>query len=413
MIGRWLAVLALILGPSLSAFAKQTDLYAASTLESSAQGYSRSTSRILEEVIWPALRSNERAGFGRRPMIEFPLFAEGQARRHPLAFYVPPDRDRIVMPIHSLKFLDDLCTAYAWLQINGFGLENVSEYTAMLAYGQAPSGGFPPPLEALGIPADALDDRAVDELTLGHFVTARTFILLHEMGHLLYGHSRRTPAESVRNEAQADRFAAEVMQRTSLPPLGALVFLMADAHWSGFPPSGSDTHPLSGQRVRRLADHLDDESLAESFRAFAALLDDPDIRSGFAATGKAGDWTALAPRRRGELLRRAGAAQAASRQGLFNGYYRGELVQFLDPTPFPVEVMLERRDRQVHGTYSFGLGLGTLKGEIDGNRLYFDWAWANNEGRGVFEVQGDGFAGTWGYGIRSSGAGTWSGRRMP
>ena len=55
---------------------------------------------------------------------------------------------------------------------------------------------------------------AVDELSLGHFVTARTFILLHELGHILYGHTARTSAESVRNEKQADAFAATVMKRT-------------------------------------------------------------------------------------------------------------------------------------------------------------------------------------------------------
>ena len=305
-------------------------------------------------MIWPALRSDERTRLAQKPVLQFPLLAEGRARQHPLAFYVPPDHDRIVVPILSLKFLDDLCTAYAWLQINGFGLETISEYTAMLAYARPPAGGFPPPLSALRIPADALDDRDVDELALGHFVTARTFILLHEMGHLLYDHGGGTSVDSVRNEARADQFAAEVMQRTPLPPIGALVFFMADAHWSGFPASGSDTHPLSGQRVHVLADHLDDKGLAQTFHELATLLDDPDIRSGLVATGKAGDWSALAPRRQGELPRRAETAETMSRQGLFDGRYRGTLVQFLDPAPIPIEVLLQRQGVHVRGTYSLG-----------------------------------------------------------
>ena len=92
-----------------------------------------------------------------------------------------------MLPALSLKFLDDLCTAYAWLQIKGYSLETVSEYTAILKYGRPPPGGFPPharnvhdrqqdtparrraddrdrycrPLKALHIPENALDERAL------------------------------------------------------------------------------------------------------------------------------------------------------------------------------------------------------------------------------------------------------------
>jgi Peptidase U49 len=132
------------------------------------------------------------------------------------------------------------------LQINGYGLETISEYTAILRYGRAPAGGFPAPLEALGIPRNALDNTDVNELALGHFVTARTFILLHEMGHILQARSKSISADPIQNEERADRFAATVMKRTPLRPLGMLVYFLADAHWSSYPASESDTHPLSG-----------------------------------------------------------------------------------------------------------------------------------------------------------------------
>src|SRR5690606_9968418 len=227
-----------------------------------------------------------------------------------------------------------LCTAYAWLQVKGYGVETVSEYTAILKYGTPPAGGFPPPLKALGIPEHALDDPKVDELALGHFVTARTFLLLHEMGHVMQdrqGRQARTYAESVRNEQEADAFAATVMRRTRLPPIGILIFFMADAHWSGFPASGRDTHPLSGARVRALADHLDNPRLAKQLRDLGQLIDDPEIRAGLVATGKAGDLTALAPRRPGELPRRQVWARPSSHKVLFDGEYHGQFVQFLDP----------------------------------------------------------------------------------
>jgi hypothetical protein len=387
--------------------------YEPATLQYWGERYQRSTTKILTDVIWPALLSEEKRRFGRQPVLDFPLYAEGKARQHPLAFYVPRDLSRVVMPVFSLKFLDDLCTAYAWLQVKGYSLETVSEYTAILKYGPA-SASLPPPLQALGIPADALKVAEVDELALGHFVTARLFILLHEMGHILYGHGARTFAESVRNEQQADQFAISVIKRTPLPPLGMLIFFLADAHWSDFPASGTDTHPVSGARVSAMASAVDDPQLAQQLRKFGALLDDPDIRTGFVATGKAGDFSALIPRRAGELPRRQVVSRLGNHRVLFDGVYRGEFVQLLDPAPIAVEVALERQGDQVRGRYSFGLGLGTLSGRVVGEQLHFDWNWAGNYGRGVLTGHADGsFVGTWGYRETASGAGRWTGRPHP
>jgi hypothetical protein len=406
-----LGLIALLFNFPLATASDLSQLYDRPTLEYWGGRYKRSTSKILNQVIWPALLSHEERRLRSRPVLEFPLWAEGKARYHPLAFYVPADRNSIVLPVFSLKFLDDLCTAYAWLQVNGYSLETVSEYSAILKYGEPPPGGFPPPLKALHVPENALDDRQVDELALGHFVTARTFILLHEMGHIRYGHHARMPAESVRNEQQADRFAATVMQRTPLPPLGILIFFLADAHWSGFPASGRDTHPLSGERVRALADYVDDTGLAQKLRELGKFFDDPDIRAGFVATGKAGDLAALVPRRPGELPRQLVPPSQEGPTALFDGVYRGEFVQFLEPEPMAVELVLERRGEHVQGRYSLGLGFGTIEGTVAGRQLYFVWKWANNYGRGVLEGSENGsFTGTWGYREARSGAGTWTGR---
>jgi hypothetical protein len=142
------------------------------------------------------------------------------------------------------------------------------------------------------------------------------------------------------------------------------------------------------------------------------LLDDPEIRAGFVATGKAGDLAALALRRPGELPRRRVDSTPQKRDTLFDGSYQGEFVQFLDPRSIAVELTLERQGDQVQGRYTFGLGVGTIKyGKVEGNRLYFEWEWAGNYGRGILEGHDDGsFAGTWGYREARSGAGTWSGR---
>jgi len=418
MKGVALAVLMLLCGVPLAPAADLSRVYEERTLMEWGERYKRSTTKILNTVIWPALFTEERNRLGRKmPVLEFPLYAEGEARQQALAFYVPADRASIVFPVFSLKVLDDLCTAYAWLQVKGYSLETVSEYTAILKYGTPPPGGFPPPLKALGIPEAALHDPKVDELALGHFVTARTFLLLHEMGHILQsreGRQARTYAESVRNEQEADSFAAAVMRRTMLPPIGILIFFMADAHWSSFPASGRDTHPLSGARLRALANSVDDPNFAKKLRGLGELLDDPDIRAGFVATGRAGDLTALAPRRPGELPHRRVESGQVGRKALFDGVYRGEFVQFLDPAPRAIEFVLKRRGDDVTGHYSFGLGIGTVEGKVVGKRLHFRWDWAKNYGRGVLEGRDDdSFAGTWGYRTAESDAGTWIGRRHP
>jgi len=401
---------------TLSASTDPSLLYDSATLQYWNARYQRTTTKILNEVIWPALLTGEKNQLGgRKPVLEFPTYGEGALRYHALGFYAPGDREAIVFPVLSLKLLDDLCTAYAWLQIKGYSLETISEYTAILKYGKAPPTGFPAPLRALGIPANALDNPEVDELALGHFVTARTFLLLHEMAHILYHHAAQTSAQSIQNETQADRFAAVVMKRIGLPPLGILVFFMADAHWSGFPASDVDTHPLTGARVRALADHVDNPGLAEKLRLFGQYLDDPEIRTGLVATGKAGDLAALAPRRAGELPLRQVESRPASREGLFNGVYHGEFVQFSDPRPTPIEFVLERNGGQVTGEFSFGLGVGMItNGNIRDGRLYFDWQWASNYGQAMFEALADGSVkGTWGYREARTGAGTWTGSRRP
>lgn len=386
-----------------------TPMYDAATLEQWGARYERSTRRIFEEIIWPALLTDEKQRLGAKPTIEFPRYAEGEGRRHPLMFYVPANRAVIVMPVFSLKFLDDLCTAFAWLHRRGYDIETVAEYCAILRHREAPPGGFPAPLPALGIPANALEDRAVDDLALQHFVTARTWLLSHELGHLLHRHVRRSFAESVRNEQEADAFAARAMARTPLPPIGIIMFFLADAHWSQFPAEGRNTHPLTGDRVRALAQLMPTPEMRMYFDLIGRSLDDPEIRDGFVATGKAGDLGALAPRRVGELPRRHQAPAAVSPTARFAGTYRGKFVQFPEPRAMELELVLERQGDRVSGTFTFGLGTGTVKGIVDGARLVLEWQWATSYGRAVLQERSDGsLAGTLGYRETNTGAGTWS-----
>jgi hypothetical protein len=253
----------------------------------------------------------------------------------------------------------------------------------------------------------------VDTLALGHFVTARTFILLHELGHIYHAHRAATYEQSRHYEEEADRFAAMVMRRTPLTPLGALVFFFADAHWSGYPSSAEDTHPLSGSRLRALARQVDDPDLAGGLTKIGEFLDDPDIRAGFAASGKSGNVAALAPRRQGEMPRVTTVAQPSVAPLAFHGRYVGKTTQAGTREPFPIELILERHGNSVKGHYAFGIGVGSVSGTVVGDILHFDWTWAGNHGRGKFASrdEGDAFDGTWGYRDSVENAGTWHGRR--
>jgi hypothetical protein len=418
ILGGWLLASGWLAGYA----ADYSHLYPAATLQTAGEHYKVTTTRILDQLIWPALLSEEKAALGnRKPVLEFPVFDEAADKGIPLTFYSVGGgmfgTNRVVAPLLSLKLLDDLSTVYAWLQANNYTLETISEYTALLHRSEVPPpGGYPQPLAVLGIPANALNQKDVAENALGHFVTARTFILAHEIGHLRYRHGgRRSSAESIRDEEQADRFAIDVMKRIHLPPLGMLVFFLFDADWSVYPANANATHPLSGARVRALASEVDDPVLKMKLMKFGADMDSPEARAGFAATGVAGDWNALGPRHYGELPHLASRAPAGGTKP-FDGVYRGELVQFLDPGPMRAEFTLERHDDSVTGSFTIGIGFFRIKsGHVVGNKLYFDWQFGSGSyGRGELESDGHGgFTGTWGYRESRTGAGTMKGSRVP
>src|SRR5690242_2021939 len=87
-------------------------MYDVRTLEEWKPRYTASTQRIFNEIIrqWLTVDESRRLG---NVVLDFPLFGEGEWRGQPLAFYTP-GATRVILPIFSLKFLDDLCTSYAW-----------------------------------------------------------------------------------------------------------------------------------------------------------------------------------------------------------------------------------------------------------------------------------------------------------
>ena len=203
--------------------------------------------------------------------LQLPLRAPGNHAGDPLTFYA--SQGQVVFPIQSVKFFDDLSLAWAYAWANKRTLENVTDYVAMLKYRQPPSGGFPPPLQALGVAADAWkQDPRVDDVSQKILKSAMVWIMAHEVGHLLYRHPGYGPgvsaAQAQANEAESDRFANHIMRKIGVVPGGMANFFMMLAHWS--PTRGdfssdkawrthmqeASTHPFSADRMRAIAKDL-------------------------------------------------------------------------------------------------------------------------------------------------------------
>lgn len=412
---RQLALLAVIVALSAGATAKASDindlsgLYDRQTLQYWGERNTALTGKILDRVIAPALLSEERRALGTVQMF-YPMPDEAPLANRAFGYYSTREfgSGKVVFPVLSLKFLDDLCTAYAWLQVHGYSLETISDYIAMLKYNQG-LRSLPPVLPTLGIPTDLSGDKEVVELARSHFITAQAFILAHELGHLRFHHR----GSSIANEKQADAFAVDLIQRTGLQPLGIMVFFMADAQMADYPPPRDATHPLSADRLRALATRLSDRALASKIAALADYLADPEIQTSIIAVGKATSPADLAPRAPGAPATLQGS-RARTGQA-FDGRYDGQFTQFSDPqSPSAITVILHRRGGSVAGEYSFGLGVGRItEGTVSGDTLYFAWEWGRNYGQGALRAteNGAGFEGSWGYQESRDNAGHWSAHR--
>ena len=266
-----LLVLVIAVGGAIPA-AAFADLYPREQLMKSAKRLQIAVRNIYERGILPSLTAEETTRLG-HVTFAFPLPRKNDDL---LNFYAYRKNGRAVvtMPLLSLVALEDLTTAYAWLYQNGYSLSTIDLYFTMLRYRRRadfPGGRIGPPLEALSIPADALDDKRVDTLSLGLRNEAIAFIMIHELGHLYYrhrGYGEITKARARRDETEADRFAFDILARTATPPLGAVLFFQAQVyrfnHPGEFPTKAAwetylakrATHPLTVDRLRTMVRYM-------------------------------------------------------------------------------------------------------------------------------------------------------------
>jgi hypothetical protein len=195
-----------------------------------------------------------------------------------LEFYSRTSSQEVFIPVVSALLIEDLCTAYAWLQVNGYEHSTIDEYLAMLRYrnpADFPGNRFPPPLRALGIPENALHDPSVDTLSIRLRNGAWAFILLHEIGHLLYRDTvpkNKSATVAQQLEMQADKFALQIMSRDNAVPMGAFLYWQASVHYlpnrADFPSDvlwrhyleQESTHPMNAERALFIAHYLRDHA---------------------------------------------------------------------------------------------------------------------------------------------------------
>jgi hypothetical protein len=248
-------------------------LYDPADLEKEAPRLRTAVTRIYDRGVKPFLTADERTRLGEFSL-RFPMPAPQDA---PMDFYAAQDDGKpvVVMPVLSLRLVEDMATAYAWLHRKGMSLGTIELYFSMLRHkprADFPGGRYPPLLATLGIPANAFDDKLVDENSLAFRNQAFAFIMVHELGHILYrhkGYDEISKAEARADEVASDRFALDVLSRTQTPPLGALFFFQAQLyslpHRGEFPSRQaweqyllkSSTHPLTVDRILAMANYID------------------------------------------------------------------------------------------------------------------------------------------------------------
>ncbi len=324
----------LLLAPALPFAGEWERAYPRSKLSHEEPRFERRINALYSKGIQPLLTPEERHAVA-SVRFRFPLI--GEVAQDPTDFY-SGSRDGhpfVALPVLSLLFLEDLATAYAWLWANDYSLETIDEYIVMLRYRPPkafPNGHYPAPLRALHIPDNALDDHQVDDLSLRFRNTAYAFILLHELGHVFYGHKGYgdiSTAKARRRENDADRFALDVLRRGSTIPMGAILYFQAQAYFmpnkgqltaEGRIKSEADweaylntklTHPLTADRLEAMALHLSTSarmtptaSERETLRHIstrlyhvAEILKDSDLQACMAVVADRADPASLSPRR--------------------------------------------------------------------------------------------------------------------
>jgi len=318
----------------------------------------------------------------------------------------------VVLPVASLLLLKDLATAQAWLEANGYSTQTVLDYLAVVSHGRL--GDWPAserlPLNALGIPADALQDEQVLEKRNDILDKTLFFILGHELGHLIQGFAAQAACTQVSgacsaaayqarqaSEAQADAFAVDMMLRIGLVPSASNFFLALSSRLSRmsfeFPDQAAWndyarglSHPLDSERIRKVATILESDNkglrkfarllpsyrgvaqvdlLVDQLNVLANLIDDRDLAGMQIAWAKSMSPADLKPRKSPMPRLQPTGADIIARPP-WTGYYIGK-VRFDGGGEGEIEVLMrtDGAGKQITGEVMLNGIRGRLDGQLD------------------------------------------------
>ncbi len=143
--------------------AAEHKIYDQKTLNKVYKPYSENISYNYKHVIEDKLHRDERPQL-RGLKLSFPLRGENNQF---FDFYSHSADRNVVIPIESVKFLDDVCQAAAWLEYKKMTGQALFDYITLLKYrpNDFPGGKPMPPLQALGLPLDPTLEYYVDDVS--------------------------------------------------------------------------------------------------------------------------------------------------------------------------------------------------------------------------------------------------------
>lgn len=425
------------------------DLYSNQVLKEWQGKYPNNIQWNFDNLVLGKLTPRERQRLG-HVALNFPLRAEGDLRNHPIQFYATDHT--INLPILSIRFFDEITQAWGYLLSNGYNMQLVADYLAMIRYrnpSDFPGGRFPPPLEALGIPEDAWKhDKKMDDISQKALKSAIVWILAHETAHIYYQHPGYGPGvsrqDAQKNEAQADQFANMIMRRIGVAPVGMVEYFMTMAYmepgrgdfindkaWQQYLKKEA-THPLTSQRLTAMARELQQSPqdftseevdqktavkrikyISEQITNIGSILDDQNLHKLVVVIGLSTDLQSLRTRKRViPSAQQSGICVKTADTEMFNGLYTGIYIHYLkngEKEWLNGNIQLKRNRNRITGRFNFGAGEGSLQGHlIQGKRLLYDWQWGNSNGRGTLIVnESGGLTGNWGYEQSDKDGGQW------
>jgi predicted Zn-dependent protease len=128
-------------------------------------------------------------------------------------------------------------------------------------------------------------DQHADDLRELWIRGSLDYVLAHELGHHVLGHTATSPAnypESRQREAKADAFAFRVMAKAGLNPVLCVPVMLLWCNLEGFSIEGEGTHPAGVRRMRVMI-----------AAARQAVNDDPEVAAAMQKDGTRGQWETL------------------------------------------------------------------------------------------------------------------------